>query len=209
MSQKKSKPKPAPAPAPARVESEPTIAAGSSSAWPFVLLGVVLFGCFLYVENTGGAFRADIYQTGMKTPPPVIGESIEVQLYKEGAKQYAACAGCHQPNGLGSPALNFPPLAGSEWVLREKPDRMIRIMLDAIEGPVSVKGTVYDNPAMVPFREVLNDFQVAAIATFVRGNAEWGNKAGVVLPEQVKAIREGTASRGGAKWRTESLDPVP
>lgn len=203
MSQKKSKP------APASVESEPAIAAGSSSAWPFVLLGVMLFGCFLYVDSSGGAFRADVYQAGMKTPPPQTDEPPEVKLFKRGAQLYAACAGCHQPTGLGSPALNFPPLAGSEWVLREKPDRLIRIMLDALEGPVSVKGTVFDNPAMTPFRDSLNDQDIAAIATFVRGNAEWGNKAGFVTPEQVKAIRDGTAARGGARWRAETLEPVP
>ena len=61
-------------PAPERAETEPTIAAGGGSAWPFVLLGVVLFGCFLHVENTGGAFRADVFQAGMKTPPPAANE---------------------------------------------------------------------------------------------------------------------------------------
>lgn len=191
-------------------ESEPTIAAGNGSAWPFVLLGVALFGCFLHVENTGGAFRADVYQAGMKTPPPQTDEPEPVKLYKRGAVLYAGgCVGCHQPTGLGSPALNFPPLAGSEWVLREKPDRMIRIMLNAVEGPIKVRDVVYDNPAMLAFRDVYSDADIAAIATFVRGNKDWGNNASHVTPQQVKAIRDGTAPMGSQKWRVETLEPVP
>ena len=197
-------------PAPERTESEPTIAAGGGSAWPFVLLGVVLFGCFLHVEDTGGAFRADVFQAGMRVPPPQADEPQEVKLFKRGAQLYsAACVGCHQATGLGSAALNFPPLAGSEWVLREKPDRMIRIMLNAVEGPIKVKDVTYDNPAMLAFRSVYpDDGDIAAIATFIRGNAEWGNSASFVTPEQVKVIRDATAKMGSQKWRAETLQPI-
>ena len=34
------------------------------------------------------------------------------------------------------------------------------------------------------------DEDIAAVITFVRGNAEWGNKASAVTPERVKAVRE-------------------
>lgn len=197
-------------PAPERLETEPTIAAGGGSAWPFVALCVLLFGCFLHVESTGGAFRADVYQAGMKTLPPQTDDPPEVKLFKRGAQLYAAgCVGCHQATGLGSAALNFPPLAGSEWVLREKPDRMIRIILNAVEGPIKVKDVVYDNPAMLAFRDVYSDDDIASIATFIRGNPEWGNKAGFVTPQQVKAIRDGTAGMGSQKWRVETLEPIP
>lgn len=197
--------------APPSAESEPTVAAvGTASAWPFLLLGFMLFGCFLYVENTGGAFRADVYQAGMKTPPPGAAVDPVVALYKRGAGVYSGgCVGCHQATGLGAPALNFPPLAGSEWVLREKPDRMIRIVMNAVEGPIKVKEVVYDNPAMLAFRDVFSDYDLAAVMTFVRGNKEWGNNAGPVTPAQVKAVREGTAAMGGQKWRVETLEPIP
>lgn len=202
MSQHKQKP------APESAETEPTIAAGGGSAWPFVLLGVILFGCFLYVENTGGAFRADVYQAGMKNPPPQADEPPEVKSYKRGARLYDGCAGCHQATGLGQPAQQIPPLAGSEWVLREKPDRLIRIILNAVDGPITVKGVKYDNTAMMGFRDVYSDDQIADIATFVRGNAGWGNGAGFVTPEQVKAIRDATAEMGTQKWRAEKLEQV-
>ena len=190
-------------------ETEPTIAAGGGSAWPFVLLGVVLFGCFLHVENTGGAFRADVFQAGMKNPPPQANEPEEVKLYKRGALLYSACVGCHQPSGLGSTALNFPPLAGSDWVVREKPDRLIRIILNGVEGPIKVKDVTYDSPQMLAFRDTFKeDFDVAAIATFIRGNAAWGNGAGFVTPEQVKAIRDATEKMGSQKWRSETLQAI-
>ncbi|MBI5799537.1 MAG: cytochrome c [Verrucomicrobia bacterium] len=204
MSQKTKKPETESA------ETEPTIAAGGGSAWPFVLLVVLLFGCFLHVESTGGAFRADVFQAGMRTLPPQTDDPPAVKSYKRGAQLYAAgCVGCHQATGLGSAALNFPPLAGSEWVVREKPDRLIRIMLNAVEGPIKVKDITYDNPAMLAFRDVYSDDDIAAIATFIRGNAEWGNSAAFVTPQQVKAIRDGTAAMGSQKWRVESLEPVP
>ncbi|MEN9575705.1 MAG: hypothetical protein RL514_3560 [Verrucomicrobiota bacterium] len=205
-----SKPKKQPAPAPVRTETEPTIAAGGGSAWPFVLLGVLLFGCFLHVENTGGAFRADVFQAGMKTPPPQTDDPPEVKAFKRGAQLYSAgCVGCHQATGLGSPALNFPPLAGSDWVVREKPDRLIRIMLNAVEGPIKVRDVVYDNPAMLAFRDVYSDDDIAAIATFIRGNSAWGNSAIPVTPQQVKIIRDGTAGMGSQKWRADTLEPIP
>lgn len=193
---------------PASAETEPTIAAGGGSAWPFVLLGIILFGCFLHVETTGGAFRADVFQAGMKTPPPQADEPPEVKSYKRGARLYDGCAGCHQATGLGQPAQNIPPLAGSEWVVREKPDRLIRIILNAVEGPIKVKDVTYDNPAMMAFRDVYSDDQIADIATFVRGNAGWGNGASFVTPEQVKAIRDATAKMGGQKWRAEALQGI-
>ena len=86
MSQKKSKP----APAPVAGDTEPTVAAGSGSAWPFVLLGVMLFGCFLHVENSGGAFRADVYQSGTKLPPPMPNEPEEVKLYKARSEEHTS-----------------------------------------------------------------------------------------------------------------------
>lgn len=202
MSQKKQKP------APVSAETEPTVAAGGGSAWPFVLLGVILFGCFLHVESTGGAFRADVFQAGMKVPPPQADEPAEVKSYKRGARLYDGCAGCHQPNGLGTPAQNIPPLAGSEWVVREKPDRLIRIILNAVDGPIKVKGVTYDNGAMMGFRDVYSDDQIADIATFVRANAGWGNAASFVTPEQVKAIRDATVKMGTQKWRADALEQV-
>ena len=83
------------------------------------------------------------------------------------------------------------------------------IIAKAVEGPITIKGKNYDNSAMPPFRGALNENQIAAIATYVRGNKDWGNSAGHVTPAQVKAIMEATSKNAGTKWRATSLQSVP
>lgn len=85
---------------------------------------------------------------------------------------------------------------------------MIRIILNAVEGPITVNKVTYDNPAMTPFRDALSDDVIADIATFIRGNAGWGNSAGFVTPDQVKAIRDATEKMGTQKWRVETLQAI-
>jgi hypothetical protein len=41
----------------------------------------------------------------------------------------------------------------------------------------------------------LTDEEIADVITFVRGNAEWGNKASAVTPEQVSAVRHKIGER--------------
>ena len=72
--------------------------------------------------------------------------------------------------GLGA-AVEFPPLAGSEWVLEPGPNRIIRIVLNGFGGPVTVKGQSFQN-TMVPFRDILNDTQIAQVLMYIR--SEWG-----------------------------------
>jgi mono/diheme cytochrome c family protein len=62
---------------------------------------------------------------------------------------------------------------------------------------------------MTPFRGALNENQIAAIATYVRGNKDWGNSAGHVTPAQVKAIMDATAKNAGTRWRVTTLNQVP
>ena len=58
----------------------------------------------------------------------------------DGAMLYSAiCQPCHQDGGVGVEG-KYPPLAGSEWVLAQGPARMVRIALDAVQGPITVKG---------------------------------------------------------------------
>ena len=78
----------------------------------------------------------------------------------------------------------YPPLVGSEWVLASGPARMIRIVLDALQGPVKVKGLNFNN-TMTPWRDTLTDQQIAAIITYVRTQKDWGHNASPVTPEEV------------------------
>jgi mono/diheme cytochrome c family protein len=58
----------------------------------------------------------------------------------------------------------------------------------------------------------LTDEEIAAVITFVRGNAAWGNHASAVTPEQVKAIRAKTENMGYSRpfspTEMEAIDPA-
>lgn len=99
------------------------------------------------------------------------------------------CATCHQQDGNGLPEALFPPLAGSEWVQGSE-DRLIRLTLHGITGPIEVKGVKYPGAVpMTPFK-FLSDAEVADVLTFVR-NA-FGNKANPVSPQTVQKVRAST-----------------
>jgi mono/diheme cytochrome c family protein/glucose/arabinose dehydrogenase len=108
------------------------------------------------------------------------------------------CMACHQPHGLGQEGL-APPLAGSEWVVGND-QRLARIVLHGLRGPLKVKGQKYelDMPAL----GVLEDQQIADILTYVRN--EWGNAAAPVHAETVKNIRSRFTAREDA-WTQEEL----
>lgn len=97
------------------------------------------------------------------------------------------CATCHQANGEGlDPA--FPSIAKSPWVGGE-PDRLIKLTLYGLIGPLEINGKKYDGQVpMTPFGGMLNDDEVAAVLTFVRNS--FGNQADPVTPQKVKAIRD-------------------
>ncbi len=108
------------------------------------------------------------------------------------------CQTCHMANGQGTPGT-FPPLAGSEIAAGDK-QRVIRIALHGLMGPITVKGVRYNN-VMPPWKS-LSDAEMAAVLTYVRSN--FGNNASAVTPEEVAAERAATASRT-TMWRIEEL----
>lgn len=117
------------------------------------------------------------------------------------------CFACHQPTGMGLPNM-FPPLAASDWVNVPKPDRMIRMVLHGFMGPITLNGKPFNTPAplMPPQGAALNDQQIADVLTFVR--ASFGNTAGAVTPDEVKAIRTAEAART-AMWTEAELQKIP
>lgn len=124
------------------------------------------------------------------------------ELFVRGAEIYRRegyCATCHQPDGLGLESAHFPPLTDMQWV-GQNDDRLIKIVLHGLQGPIEVKGKKY--PGLVPmtaFGALLNDVEVASVLTYVRNS--FGNKAPMITPEQVKRVREAT------KDRTEFYQP--
>jgi mono/diheme cytochrome c family protein len=107
-----------------------------------------------------------------------------------GAEQFAICAGCHQSNGQGVAGV-YPPLAGSE-IVAGKPEVPIGIILHGLNGPIKVKGQSFNN-TMLALGSQLSDEQIAAILSYERSS--FGNSASPVTAEQVKGVRQTTASR--------------
>ena len=123
----------------------------------------------------------------------------------EGQKVYmTVCFACHQPTGQGLPGM-FPPLAGSDWVNAEKPDRIIRFVLQGLTGPISVKGAPFTTPApIMPPQAQLSDRQIADAITFVRNS--FGNKASAVTAEQVAAIR--ASEKRATPWTEADIKQI-
>jgi putative membrane-bound dehydrogenase-like protein len=113
-----------------------------------------------------------------------------------------SCGACHQPHGMGQEGL-APPLVDSEWVLGP-PQRLVRIVLHGLHGPINVKGRTFqlDMPAL----GVFDDDQIAATLTYIR--REWGHTAGPIESELVKRIRAETEKREEA-WSEAELLKVP
>jgi len=175
----------------------------------FALLALLIYLGEVYLMDNGGDLKGKTTKfSPLLYDPYVTYESLvkanpasEVDVRGKGQLVFERnCQQCHQATGLGV-AGQFPPLAGSEWVLAEGPNRIIRNVLNGFTGPVTVKGVPFNNN-MFAFRDLLSDQDIAAVLTFVR--SEWGNSAPVVKPEQVKKIRDATADRS-TPWTEAEL----
>jgi mono/diheme cytochrome c family protein len=121
-----------------------------------------------------------------------------------GQKVYnTVCMGCHQPSGQGLPGM-FPPLAESDWVSAPKPDRLIRIVLHGLMGPITINGEFFKTPApmMPPQGAALSDEQIAQVITYIRNT--WGGQPNAVTTDEVSAIRNKEKGRS-MMWTADEL----
>jgi mono/diheme cytochrome c family protein len=111
------------------------------------------------------------------------------------------CTACHQPHGMGAANL-APPLAGSDWVAGP-PERIARVVLHGLYGPVQVSGNSF-NLVMpgIGMSGVLNDDQLAAALSYVR--RAWGNDASLVDASLITKVREETKGRT-LPWTADEL----
>jgi putative heme-binding domain-containing protein len=111
-------------------------------------------------------------------------------FYEEGS-----CNTCHRDHGRGVTGI-YPPLVASEWVLGE-PDRLIKLTLHGLWGPIQVAGKRYQPASGVPPMTAVGlfytDEEIAAVLTYVRNS--WGNNAPAVDGATVARIRGETRGR--------------
>lgn len=183
---------------------DPGEGTGLGPAWMWVLIIFAVFVGGFYFGRHFGVFGTTAH-IGYLTP----GSSIASQNAAEGTKAVSGaavfashCATCHQSSGQGLPGA-FPPLAGSEYVLGD-PTRMVSIILDGLQGPVSVKGATF-NGHMPAWKSQLNDSEIAAVASHVRST--WGNKASPITPDFVKKVRTAYGKRS-TPWTVQELQSI-
>lgn len=139
-----------------------------------------------------------------------------LDLYKLGEEVYhrdAHCATCHGEDGKGAIPNIYPPLSNNEWVMGDD-ERLIKIVLKGLWGPIEVNGKKYDPstgvPPMTGFAGMLTDEEIAGVLTFVRLN--FGDKKALtrpVSPSMVARVREETKDRTNFYMVDEILKEHP
>lgn len=128
---------------------------------------------------------------GVKPEPPVRPLSDDEKVrFAMGKQLYGlTCGACHQAHGFGMAGM-APPLADSEWVA-DSENRLIRIVLHGISGPITVLGQKYNLD--MPGHGTFSDDQIAAVLTYIR--REWDHSYNPVTAEKVAEVRLATKDR--------------
>ena len=139
------------------------------------------------LENAPIPVEADKY----KVSPPKYLSKKDAKLFTKGAEIFnreAHCVTCHQANGKGLPDSGLPPLVKSPWVSGD-PDRLIKLTLKGLMGPIEVNGRKYPGQVpMTPFEYLLKDDDIASVLTYTRNS--FGNEASVIQAKDVARIRK-------------------
>jgi mono/diheme cytochrome c family protein len=110
------------------------------------------------------------------SPAPARASIRTPQVMERGERIFnQRCAYCHGDAGQGA-AGAYPPLAGNRVVQMDSPVNLIQIVRHGGFLPATA-----GNPrpyGMPPFRIVLDDSDIAAVLTYIRGS--WGNNAPAV-----------------------------
>ena len=172
----------------------------------FVMSGFILFAA-TYLNRYAGKYDRSVFDENAG-PASGKAEAVAADPVKMGKRLFnsgGACYTCHQPTGLGIPGV-YPPLAASEWAQGPQ-DRVIRIVLTGLKGPITVEGKTFgaaQMPAFGPHRFNWSDEKISWVMTYVR--QAWGNKGGPMTADQVTAIR--TAIGDHAEWTAEELEQI-
>jgi len=170
---------------------------------PLVILGLMCAAVFfgsIYLAHNSIRFDPLVYNEHASREKPGAAKVVALTRAQLGKRVFdTTCITCHQATGLGVPG-QYPPLAGSEWAQGPE-ERVIRIVLHGLNGPITVKGTAFNN-VMAPLGTALKDDQIANAISYVR--SAWGNTAAEVQPETVAKVRAEIANHNGY-WTAEEL----
>ncbi len=144
----------------------------------------------VYLGDRAGPNLAAVTQA---TTSAAAGKLTKEEQIKAGQQLFAGtCSVCHQTNGEGLPGV-FPPLAKSDLIAAD-PKRPIRILLQGLNGKVTVNGKDYTS--VMPPMTQLSDDGIANILTFVLNS--WGNPGGRIDASEVTKARAEPAPAAGA-----------
>ena len=195
-----------------RDDAEPTMRQGAVflPMWIVGLLAVLVYLAVNYVDAHGGNYNQLVYEPFRSTNElsSVVPKDPAVKLYMRGKIVYEICAGCHQSHGGGN-AGQAPALAGSEWVLAPGGNRLIRIPVAGLTGPIKVNGVEW-NLSMPSFAGpgMMSDDDLAAVLTYIRNS--WGNKASPVTVEEVQKVRADVLkNHAEQQYTVEELNKLP
>jgi mono/diheme cytochrome c family protein len=99
-----------------------------------------------------------------------------------------------------------PPLDESEYV-NGPPERLVKILLHGLSGPITVAGVQYKPSADMPGlmqNPTLKDSDIADIATYIRH--EWSNKSPQIPADLITKMRKDTAARTGRPYTAKELE---
>ncbi|HSU40159.1 MAG TPA: copper-containing nitrite reductase [Polyangiaceae bacterium] len=96
----------------------------------------------------------------------------------------STCSACHQATGSGLPG-SIPPLAGSDFLVKNDKERVLGVVLNGLSGPVKVNGASF-NSVMPTWNHLTND-ELANVITYVLNS--WGNPGGEVTPAEIAKVR--------------------
>ena len=154
----------------------------------------LLFLGAVYFDHHSGWFDVNVYQP--------YASAAELEMFQPKSAAGAAlvrgkvvyeqvCGLCHGNDGLGKLG-QAPPLAGSEWVNTKGFVGLTHIPLAGLNGPLQVEGKDW-NLSMAPMGAALSDADLANVLTYIRES--WGNQAGPVTADDVKAVRAAIGAR--------------
>ena len=166
-----------------------------------------------FVETEEEPLEEDVVSTDVSvassSAPQWLQEQMDTgkEIYMKAEKGGGMCYACHQQNGQGI-AGQFPPLAGSDWVLGNK-ERLIKISMYGLMGEIEVNGVKYNNLMAPPGNPAgsLTDDQIANVLTYIRN--DWGNSASAVSAEEVATVRASLKGRAPMQMFTAAELTTP